>query len=147
VEEMTIRLDTILIFVASLIPMLILLIAEAMVFIAIIRICTRVAKRLMLIIIVEDATTILASLLILIVSTIGGVEIMVKSVLTTTNLFPPILGVFTDHLIARATTLGVIVVSRNGDYILGIDLDNHGVTTIGVREVREILDRAEVQSA
>jgi hypothetical protein len=85
-------------------------------------------------------------ILVLVVPTIGGVEIMVESVLSTIQFAPPIVGVFTYDLVATSATLGIVVVSRDGNYIRRIDLDNHGLASVAVREVREILDGAEVQS-
>jgi hypothetical protein len=62
------------------------------------------------------------------------------------QLGTPVLGIFIDNLITSATTLGVVVVGRDGNDILGIDLNDHGVTPTGIAEVREILDRTEVQT-
>jgi hypothetical protein len=79
--------------------------------------------------------------------TILIIERRIESAFAPVDLGTPILIVFTNDLIAASTTLGIVVVSRDRDYISWIDLDDHGVTTIGIREVREILDGAEVQSS
>jgi len=103
-------------------------------------------ERLFVTAVVTTAFVILM-LILLILPTIGGVEIGVETILSTIQLAPPIIGVFTDHLVARATTLGVVVVSRDADNILWIDLEDHRLASVAVPKVREIGNRAEVQSA
>jgi hypothetical protein len=165
VEEMTIRLDTITILsyisiilcwlvltavvtTASLVLGVAITRVTIAVIILVITLCTGVAEVLSLVIIVvEDGSTTITRLLkVLILPTIGGVEIMVESVLSTIQFAPPIVGVFTYDLVATSATLGIVVVSRDSNYIRRIDLDNHGLASVAVREVREILDGAEVQS-
>jgi hypothetical protein len=98
-------------------------------------------------ILVASVVIILVLILVLILPTIGGVEIGVESILTTIQLAPPILCVFTDYLILASATLGVVIIRWDANNILGIDLDNHGVTSVCISKMRKIGNRAEVQSA
>jgi hypothetical protein len=100
-------------------------------------------KELILIILIIG----IIKVLVLILGTILIVEVSIPTRLMVAELGTPILGVFCNHLIATATTLGVLVVSRDSDHIGRIDLDDHGMSTTGIREVGKILDRTEVQSA
>jgi hypothetical protein len=85
-------------------------------------------------------------ILVLIVSPIGGVEVGIESVVTTQTL-TPVVGVFPDHLVATSATLRVIVVGRDADHIGRIDLEDHGLASVAVTEVRQVVDGAEVQTS
>jgi hypothetical protein len=100
-----------------------------------------VAEAMILITIAVGVLTI-----VLILSSIRRVEIVIESVLSTIQLGTPVLGVFCNHFIAASASLGVIVIRRDSDYILGIDLNDHCVTSVAIGEVGKICNRTEVQS-
>ena len=52
-----------------------------------------------------------------------------------------------DHLVLASATLGVVVVGRDADHISRVDLHHHRLSTIGVGEVGQIVDGAEVQTS
>jgi len=83
-------------------------------------------------------------ILALILSTIGGVEFRVETIVTTDTL-TPVVGVFGNHLILASASLGVVVISRDADHISRIDLEDHCLASVCIGEVREIVDGAEVQ--
>jgi hypothetical protein len=106
-----------------------LVLAEAMVLVAIVRI------RAFIIFIVK-----------FILSTIGGIEIRVPTRFLALNLASPIVLVFGNHFIPASASLGVVIVCWNRHNILWVDLDDHGLSTIGIRKGWKILDGAEVES-
>jgi len=50
-----------------------------------------------------------------------------------------------NHFVLASASLGVVVVGRDADHISRIDLEDHRLATTSIREVREIVDGAEVQ--
>jgi hypothetical protein len=89
-------------------------------------------------------TTIL--ILALILSPIGRVKIVVESVVTTDTL-TPVVGMLGNHLVLASASLRVVVVGRDADHIGRIDLEDHGLASVGVGEVGQVVYGAEVQTS
>jgi hypothetical protein len=70
----------------------------------------------------------------IVVSTLGGIEIGIESRFTPIDLTTPILFVFGYHFVSATTPLGVIVIAWNAHYICWIDLEDHCLSTIAIRE-------------
>jgi hypothetical protein len=84
--------------------------------------------------------------LVLILPTIGGIEWCIPTRLTAPDLLAPVFGVFTDNFVAASASLGVVVVRRNSNNVRRIDLDDHSLSILGIKEVGKICDGAEVQA-
>jgi hypothetical protein len=70
----------------------------------------------------------------LIVSTIGGIEVGIPTRFFTLNLAPPIVLVFSNHFVSASASFGVVVIGGNSHNILWINLDDHGLSSIGIHE-------------
>jgi hypothetical protein len=84
--------------------------------------------------------------LALILSPIGRVKIVVESVVTTDTL-TPVVGMLGNHLVLASASLRVVVVGRDADHIGRVDLEDHGLASVGVGEVGQVVDGAEVQTS